>query len=129
MPAYPFEDLNKLWSASYAALQPFDQPNLHIWGELGRKQVEFINLCAEWGNRELQLLMSPKDPLEMFAAQSDVAMEFSTKFAEQSRAAIALMMEAAQESMACFDRSESLRTETLPSVEPTKHLKARRAAA
>jgi hypothetical protein len=111
----PFEPFHAFYSAITAALRPFDQPNTRFSGEFTRQQLEFIKLCAELGNREWKLWTSAKNPLEMFAAQAGIAMEFSMKFTDRSCEAIASMREA----MASFGWSKPDLT-PMPATEETE---------
>ncbi len=125
----PFEPFHAFYSAITTALRPFDQPTLRIWEECGRQQLEFINLCTEWGNREWQVLSHAKSPLELFTAQSDLTVEFSMRLAEHSRYTIGFMTEAMKEAMTSFDWSKSYWTAIPPSEKTTRHVRASKAAA
>ena len=102
--AQPLESFNEFCATGMSAMKELNEANTHAWREFSEQQLTFIRLCTEMGNREWQLCMSGKDPLELMAAQTHLFSDFSTKCMECTREGTAKMSETLAEAMASFER-------------------------
>lgn len=91
------EQMSDFCSRGYAAIKDYEQINTGFWKKCTEQQLEFLQLCTEYGQREFELWTSGKDGPGLLAAQASVAMEFAKKYADQSRAALTSLTEAGVE--------------------------------
>jgi hypothetical protein len=98
-----FEQMNKFFSHARAAMQDYDQISTRFWKKWTEQQLEFLQLCNEYGEREFELWANVKGVPELLAGRLDLAIEFGKKFAERSGAALASFAEAGTEAMRGFE--------------------------
>ncbi len=98
-----FHQINDFYSKAYTAMQDYAQINTRFWNKCTEQQLEFLQLSREFGEREFELWTNGKDLSGCLAAQSNLAMEFSKKFADRCGAALASCTEAGTETMSAFE--------------------------
>lgn len=97
------QQINDFYSKAYAAMQHYGQINTRFWEKCSVHQIELLQLCGEFGEREFELWSNGKGLPELLPAQSSLAMEFTKKFANRCGAALASFTEAGTEAMSAFD--------------------------
>jgi Phasin protein. len=97
-----FEPINEFYKAGCDAVEQLNRSSTRLFRDFARYQLECMKLYPDLGNRQLTMWMSGKNPLEIFAAQAEIANEFATKFMDHFRDAFTSMTDAAAEVMACF---------------------------
>jgi hypothetical protein len=96
------EQMNKFCSQGYAVMKDYGQINTRFWKKCTEQQLEFLQLCTEYGQRAVDLWTNGKDLPGLIGAQSSIAMEFAKKYADQSRAALTSLTEAGMEATRAY---------------------------
>ncbi|MGH8564426.1 MAG: phasin family protein [Gammaproteobacteria bacterium] len=100
------EQTNEFCSQAYAVMKDYRQINTRFWTKYTEQQLDFLQLCTKYGQRELELWTNGKDLPGLIGAQSSLAMEFNKECADQFRALLACLTEARAEAMRTFDSFE-----------------------
>lgn len=96
------EQMNEFCSKAYAAMKDYEQINTRFWKECTERQLQFLRLCTEYGQRELELWVNGKDLPALTASQAQIAREWVTKVNEQCSEGFASLRDTSAEVMA-FD--------------------------
>lgn len=99
-----YESFNEFWATGLSTIKELNEVSAHAWREISEQQVGFMKLCADTCNKEWQIWMSGKDPLEIMAAQPHLFSDFSAKCMESTRDGISKMSEAMEETMTSLER-------------------------
>ncbi len=101
MQTQPKESFTEFYTTSLGVMKRLDKTGTRVWKELTGEQLNMVRLCMDYWNRQLEVLLSRDTPVNLFAAQSGIATEFSMKFIDQWRKLFALMTDVGTELMAC----------------------------
>ena len=104
MKTQPIESFNELCTTALDTMKRLDKTSTKVWKELTNEQLNMVKMGVDYGNRQLEILLSRETPANLLAAQSGIAMEFSMKYMDQCRRVLALLTDTGSELMACFNQ-------------------------
>jgi hypothetical protein len=104
MKTQPTESFNELCTTALEIMKRLDKAGTKVWKELTNEQLNMMKMSVDYGNRQLEILLSREAPTNLLAAQSGIATEFSMKYMDQCRRVFALLTDMGSELMACFNQ-------------------------
>ena len=104
MKTQPIESFNELCTTALDTMKRLDKTSTKVWKELTNEQLNMVRMGVDYGNRQLEILLSRETPANLLAAQSGIAMEFSMKYMDQCRRVFALLTDTGSDLMACFNQ-------------------------
>ena len=104
MKTQPTESLNELCTTALEIMKRLDKAGTKVWKDLTNEQLNMVKMGVDYGNRQLEILLSRETPANLLAVQSGIATEFSMKYMDQCRRVFALLTDTGSELMACFNQ-------------------------
>jgi hypothetical protein len=99
------ESFNELCTTALEIMKRLDKTSTKMWKELTNEQLNMVRMGVDYGNRQLEILLSRETPANLLAAQAGIAAtEFSMKYMDQCRRVLALLTDTGSDLMACFNQ-------------------------
>jgi Phasin protein len=104
MKTQPTESFNELCTTALEIMKRLDKAGTKVRQDLTNEQLNMVKMSVDYGNRQLEILLSRETPANLLAVQSGIATEFSMKYMDQCRRVFALLTDTGSELMACFNQ-------------------------
>jgi hypothetical protein len=104
MKTQPTESFNELCTTALEVTKRLDKAGTKVWKDLTNEQLNMVKMGVDYGNRQLEILLSRETPTNLLAVQSGIATEFSMKYMDQCRRVFVLLTDTGSELMACFNQ-------------------------